>query len=185
LIFPQTGSPLSKVSSLRKVSRMHLSSCMQTPLFFHLSEMMSMHMLTLIQTRGLIQRTQMIHIQSQYSQMQCHSIHMKLQSQSRGLSGHILVFMMQGFLLVIQSILGGIDLIYRSLMLHSLPLNHFHTEIFSFFSLQIHILMVRPLEIHFGNPPCRRSTTPSLRTRLGIWFPFLLGGNLSYVDGYT
>jgi hypothetical protein len=45
--------------------------------------------------------------------------------------------------------------------------------------------MARLLEIPFGNPPCRRSTTPSSRTRLGIWFPFLLGGNLSDVDGST
>jgi hypothetical protein len=43
--------------------------------------------------------------------------------------------------------------------------------------------MARLLEIPFGNPPCRRSTTPSSRTRLGIWFPFLLGGKLSYEDG--
>jgi hypothetical protein len=43
--------------------------------------------------------------------------------------------------------------------------------------------MARLLEIPFGNPPCRRSTTPSSRTRLGIWFPFLLEGNLSDADG--
>jgi hypothetical protein len=36
--------------------------------------------------------------------------------------------------------------------------------------------MVRLLEIPFGNPPCRRTTTPSSRTKLGIWFPFLLEG---------
>jgi hypothetical protein len=36
---------------------------MQTPSLFHLSEMMSMHMLTLLQMRVLIQRTQMIQIQ--------------------------------------------------------------------------------------------------------------------------
>jgi hypothetical protein len=45
--------------------------------------------------------------------------------------------------------------------------------------------MVRLLEIPFGNMPCRRSTTPSSRTRLGIWFPFLLGGNLPNADGST
>jgi hypothetical protein len=53
-----------------------------------------------------------------------------------------------------------------------------HPGIFSWFSLQIHSPMARLLEIPFGNPPCRRSTTPSLRTRLGIWFPFLLGRKL-------
>jgi hypothetical protein len=51
---------------------MHLSSRMQTPSFFHLSEMMSMHMQTLLQMRVLIHKPQMIQIQiqSQYSQMQ-------------------------------------------------------------------------------------------------------------------
>jgi hypothetical protein len=166
------------VSNSRKVSRMHLNSHMQTPSFFHLSEMMSMHMLTLLQMRVMIQRTQMIQIQIQYSQMQSQSIQMQLQSQSRGPSGHKLLFRMQGISLVIQPILGGLDLILRSLLLHSLPLNHFPPGIFSWFSLQIHSLMARLLEIPFGNPPCRRSTTPSSRTRLGIWFPFLLGGNL-------
>jgi hypothetical protein len=61
-------------------------------------------------------------------------------------------------------------------------LNHFLPGIFSWLSLQIHSLMVRLLEIPFGNLQCRMSTTPSSRTRLGIWFPFLLGGNLS--DAY-
>jgi hypothetical protein len=56
-------------------------------------------------------------------------------------------------------------------------------SIFSWFNLQIHSPMVRLLEIPFGNLPCKRSTTPSLRTRLGIWFPFLQEGNLSGVDG--
>jgi hypothetical protein len=142
-------------------------------------------MLTLLQMRVLIQRTQMIQIQSQYSQMQSQSIQMQLQSQSRGPSGHRLLFRMQGISLVIQPILGGLDLILRSLLLHSLPLNHCLPGIFSWFSLQIHSLMVRLLEIPFGNLPCRRSTTPSSRTRLGIWFPFLLGGNLSDADGST
>jgi hypothetical protein len=41
---------------------MYLNSCMQKPSLFHLSEMMSMHMLTLLQTRVLIQRNQMIQI---------------------------------------------------------------------------------------------------------------------------
>jgi hypothetical protein len=107
---------------------------------------------------------------------------MKLQSQSRGPSGHKLLFSMQGISLVIQSILGGIDLISRSLLLHSLPLNHFLPDIFSWFSVHIHNVMARLLEIPFGNPPCKRSTTPSSRARLGIQFPFLLGGNLS--DAY-
>jgi hypothetical protein len=108
---------------------------------------------------------------------------MQLQSQRRGPSGNRLLFRMQGISLVIQPIPGGLDLISRSLLLHSLPLNHCLRGIFSWFSLQIHSLMARLLEIHFGNPPCRRSTTPSLRTRLGIYFPFLLGGNLSDADG--
>jgi hypothetical protein len=123
----------------------------------------------------------MIQIQSQYSQ----SIQMQSQSQSRGPSGHRLLFMMQGISLVFQPILGGLDLISKSLLLHSLPLNHCLPGIFSWFSLQIHSLMARLLEIPFGNPPCRRSTTPSSRTRLGIWFPFLLGGNLSDANEST
>jgi hypothetical protein len=90
---------------------------------------------------------------------------------------------MQGISLVIQPILGGLDLISRILLLHSVPLNHFPPGIFSWFSLQIHSIMARLLEIPFGNFPCRRSTTPSSRTKLGIWFPFLLGGNLSDADG--
>jgi hypothetical protein len=108
-----------------------------------------------------------------------------MQGQSRGLSGPRLLFRMQGILLVIQPILGGLDLILRSLLLHSLPMNHFPPSIFSWFSIQIHILMVRLLEIPFGNPPCRRSTTPSSRTRIWIWFLFLMEGNLSGADGST
>jgi hypothetical protein len=164
---------------------MYLNNRMQTLLFFHLSEMMSMHMPTLLQMRVLIQRIQMIQIQSQYSQMQSQCIQMQMQSQRRGPSGPRLLFRMQGILLGIQLILGGLDLILRSLLLHSLPLNRCHPGIFSWFSLQIHSLMARLLEIPFGNPPCRRSTTPSLRTRLGIWFPFLQEGNLSGADGST
>jgi hypothetical protein len=80
-------------------------------------------------------------------------------------------------------ILGGIDMVSMSLLLYSLPLNGFHLEIFSWFSLQIHILMERLLEIHFGNLTCRRSRTPSSRPRLGIWFPFLQEGKFSGVDG--
>jgi hypothetical protein len=45
--------------------------------------------------------------------------------------------------------------------------------------------MARLPEIPFGNPPCRRSTTPSSRTRLGIWFPFPQEGNLLGADGST
>jgi hypothetical protein len=60
--------------------------------------------------------------------------------------------------------------------------NHCPLGIFSLFSLQIHSLMARLLEIPFGNPPCR-STNPSSRTILGIWFPFLLGRNFSDADG--
>jgi hypothetical protein len=37
----------------------------------------------------------------------------------------------------------------------------------------------------FWDPPCRRSTTPSLRTKLRIWFPFLQERNLSGADGST
>jgi hypothetical protein len=127
----------------------------------------------------------MIQIQSQYSQMQIQSIQMQLQSQSRGPSGHKLLFRMHGILLVIQLILGGLNLISRILMLHSLPLNHFPPCIFSWFNHHSHSLMVRLLEIPFGNFSCRRSTTPSSRTRLGIWFPFLMGGNFSDADGST
>ena len=113
------------------------------------------------------------------------SIQMQLQSQRRGPSEHILLFRMQGISLVIQPIQGRLDMISRSLLLHSLPLNHCPPGIFSWFSLPIHSLMVRLLEIPFGNFPCRRSTTPSLRTKLGIWFPFLLGRKLVSADGYT
>jgi hypothetical protein len=74
-------------------------------------------------------------------------------------------------------------MISRSLLLRSLPLNHFPPCIFSWFSLLIHNIMARLLEIHFWNLPCRRSTTQSSRTMLGIWFPFLLVGNLSDADG--
>jgi hypothetical protein len=90
-----------------------------------------------------------------------------------GPSGTRLLFEMQEILLGIQLILGGLNLILRSLLLHSLPLNRCHPWMFSWFSLQIHSPMARLLEIHFGNLPCRRSTTPSSRTRLWIWFPFL------------
>jgi hypothetical protein len=92
---------------------------------------------------------------------------------------------MKGISFLIHSILGGIDMISRSLMLHSFPLNHFPPRIFSWFILQIHSLMARWMEIHFENLPCRRSTTPSPRTRLGIYFPFLQGGNLSNAYGST
>jgi hypothetical protein len=74
-------------------------------------------------------------------------------------------------------------MIYRSFIFHSLPLNRCHPGIFSWFSLQIHILMARLLEIPFGNLPCRRSKTPSSRTKIGIWFPFLQEGNLLGADG--
>jgi hypothetical protein len=86
---------------------------------------------------------------------------MQLQIQSRGPSGHILFFRMQEILLVIQPILGGLNLILRSLLWNSLPLNHFPPSIFSWFSIQIQSLMVRLLEIPFRNLPCRRSTTTS------------------------
>jgi hypothetical protein len=71
----------------------------------------------------------------------------------------------------------------ESLLLNSFPLNLCHPCIFYWFSLQIHSLMVRLLELPFGNPPCSWSTTPSSSTRLGIWFPFLQEGNLSGADG--
>jgi hypothetical protein len=90
---------------------------------------------------------------------------------------------MQGILLVIQMIVGGLNLISRSLLFHSLPLNHFPLGIFSWFNLQIHGLMARLLEIPFGNPPCRRIKTPSSRTKLWIWLPFLLVGNFSDANG--
>jgi hypothetical protein len=115
--------------------------------------------------------------------MQIHSIEIQLESQSRGPSRHRLLFRIQGISLVIQPILGGINLISRRILFQSLPLNNFPPGIISWFSLQIHIIMASLLEIPLGNPPCRRSTTPSSRSKLGIWFPFLLGGNLSYADG--
>jgi hypothetical protein len=117
--------------------------------------------------------------------MQSQIIQMQLKSKSRGLSGQRLLFRMQGISLVIQPLLGGLGLISSSLLFHSLPLNHFPLGIFSWFSLQIHSLMARLLEIRFGNPPCRRSTTPSSRTRLGIWFLFLMGGKFLDADGST
>jgi hypothetical protein len=117
--------------------------------------------------------------------MQSQRIQMQLQSESRGPTGHRLLFRMHGISLVIEAILGGADIILRSLLLHSLLLDHFHPYIFSWFSLQIHIIMARLLEIPFGNQPRRSITTPSSRTKLRIWFPFLLGGNFSDVDGST
>jgi hypothetical protein len=92
---------------------------------------------------------------------------------------------MHEILLGILLILGGLDLILRSLLFHRLPLNRFHPSIFYWFILQIHSPMMRLLEISFGNPPCKRSTTPSLRIELGIWFPFLQEGNLLGADGST
>jgi hypothetical protein len=117
--------------------------------------------------------------------MQIQSIQVQLQSHSRGPSGYRLLFRMQRISLVIQMILGGLDMILRSLLFQSLPLNHFPLGIFSWFSLSIHSLMARLLEIPFGNQPYRRSRTHSLRSRLGIWFPFLLGENLSDANGST
>jgi hypothetical protein len=85
---------------------------------------------------------------------------------------------MQGILLVIQHILGGIDIILRSLLLDSLPLNHFPPDIFCWFSIQIHSLMARLLEIPFGIRHAGGVQLPPRELRLGIWFPFLLEGNL-------
>jgi hypothetical protein len=153
LIFPWTGSSLSVVSNLRKVSRMYLNSHMQTLLFFHLLEIMSMHMPTLLQMIFFIHRIQRIQILSLYIQMQSQCIQMQLQiqSHSRGPSGLRLLFEMQGILLGIQIMLGGIDLISRSLLFYSLPLNSCHPGIFSWFSLHIYIHMARLLEIpHAG-----------------------------------
>jgi hypothetical protein len=116
--------------------------------------------------------------------MQIQCIQIQMQSQRRGPSGPRLLFNMQGILLVIQFTLGGLNLISRSLLFPSLPLNHCHPGIFSWFSLHIRSLMERLLEIHFGNPPCKRSTTLSSRTRLGIRFPFVLEGNLLGANGY-
>jgi hypothetical protein len=100
------------------------------------------HMPTLLQMRVMIQRIQMIQIPSQYSQMQSQCMQMQMQSQSRGPSGPRLLFRMQEILLGIQLILGGLDLISRSLLLHSLPLNRCHPDIFSWFSLVIPILWI-------------------------------------------
>jgi hypothetical protein len=152
---------------------MYLNSCMQTLLFFHLLEMISMHMPTLIHMIFMIHRIHMIHISSHYSEMQSQCMQIQLQSQNRGPSGPRLLFRMQEILLGIQLILGGFNMISRSLLLHSLPLNRCHPSIFSWFSLQIHSPKVRLSGIPFGNPPCRRSTTSSSRTILGIWFPFI------------
>jgi hypothetical protein len=115
--------------------------------------------------------------------MHIHRIQMQLQSQSRGPSGNKLLLRMHGISLVIHPILGGLDLILRSLLAHSLPPNHFPLGIFSWFSIHIHNLMERILEIPFWNLPCWRSANPSSRNIIGIWFPFLLGGILSYADG--
>jgi hypothetical protein len=110
---------------------------------------------------------------------------MQMYSQIIGPSGPILLFRMERILLVIKPILGGLCLILRSLLFHLLPLNHFPLGIFSCFNLQIHSIMKRLLEIPFGNLPCKRSTTTSSRTRIGIQFPCLLEVILSYADGST
>jgi hypothetical protein len=110
---------------------------------------------------------------------------MQMQSQSRGPSGPKILLRMKEILLGIHMILGGLDLILRSLLLHSLPLNRCRLRIFSWFILQIHSHMARLLDIPFGNLPCMRSKIPSLRTRIWIWFPFLQEGNLSGEYGST
>jgi hypothetical protein len=63
---------------------MYLNSCMKTPLFFQLSKMMSLHMLTLLHMRVLIHRISMIQIQSHYNHIQSQCIHMNMKIQSRG-----------------------------------------------------------------------------------------------------
>jgi hypothetical protein len=113
---------------------MYFSNRMQTPLFFHLSEMMRMHMLTIIQMGVMIQRIQMIQINIQYSYMHIQCIQMQKHSKRRGPSGPRLLFRMYGIILVIQLTLGGLDLISRILLLHSMPLNHFHPDIFLVYS---------------------------------------------------
>jgi hypothetical protein len=91
---------------------------------------------------------------------------------------------MHGIFFGIKLILGGLDLILRSLLLYSPQLENFHSRIVSWFTLQIHSLMARLMEISFGNPSWRRRKTPSLRTKLGIQFPFLLERNFSGENGY-
>jgi hypothetical protein len=53
------------------------------------------------------------------------------------------------------------------------------------FILQTYRPMARLQGIPFGKQPCRRSTTPSSRTRIGIWFFFLQEGIFLDVDGST
>jgi hypothetical protein len=84
---------------------------MQTLVLFHLLEMMSMHMSTLIQMRVLIHRIQMTRILSQYSQMKIQCMKMQIQSKIRGPSGPRLLFRMQDIFLGIHMIPGGLDLI--------------------------------------------------------------------------
>jgi hypothetical protein len=110
--------------------------------------------------------------------MQMHSQYKKMRSQCRGPSGHIPLFRMQEILLGIQLISGGIDLSLRSLLVYSQPLSPCFLCIVMWLSIQTHRPMVRLQGIPFGKQPCRRSTTPSLRTRLGIWFHFLQEGSL-------
>jgi hypothetical protein len=69
-------------------------------------------------------------------------------------------------------------MILRSLLLHSLPLNRCHPIIFSWFSLQIHIPMMRLSGIPCQNLSCRRSTTPSFENHTWVLVPLSIGRKL-------
>jgi hypothetical protein len=93
------------------------------------------------------------------------------------------VFFFSFYIYLSYQNLGLFNIVFSGLIYLCVAL--IQISIFSWFNVHIHSPMVRLLEIPFGNIPWRRSKTPSSRTRLGIWLPFLQEGNLSGEDGST
>jgi hypothetical protein len=115
--------------------------------------------------------------------MQSQSIHMQLQSQSGGLSGHRLHFRMQGNLIGDPTNTRRIQSNFKETpiaLTTTKPLPSRHVFLVQYSDPQSYGEAAGNPFLESAN---RRSTTPSSRTRLGIWFPFLLGGNFSNADG--
>ena len=86
---------------------------------------------------------------------------------------------------LLETVLWGIILIHGglaqsllSLLLPSMLLNKHHPDIVIWYSLLIYSLMLMLLGIHLGSSPWKMSITSSLRSRPGIWSPFLQEENL-------